>query len=292
MLTIFLQLCVSGLCVGSVYALVALGYNLVFSTKKILNFAIGEFVMLGALVGYTSYVTFGWPLVIAALISGAVTSGVALLVERVTIRPFKDPRQVGWVMTTVGAGFILRNTGQQIWGPLNRAFPDFTGEHVFEILGVPLVSLELTNLVTVVTIVVIIEILYNKTVIGKAVRAVALDTEAASLVGIRHTKMVALAFGISGLVCGFAGILVSPIMGASPVIGITIGIKGFAAAALGGFGSLRGALIGGLLLGVFEVLASGLIWSAFQDIIALVVLISVLSFRPSGLFGKAIIVRA
>lgn len=291
MLDTFLQLVASGLCVGSIYALVALGYNLIFSTRKILNFAMGEFVMVGALVGYTLYVTFGWPLVIAALIAGVVTACIGFILERIAIRPFKDPRQVGWVMTTVGGGFILRDLAQQIWGTQTRGFPAFVGESVVNILGVPFVYQELTNLVTVIAIVVVIEILYNKTIIGKAVKAVALDTEAAGLVGIKAEAMVALAFGISGLLCGFAGILISPIMGVSAVMGITIGIKGFAAAALGGFGSLRGALIGGLLLGVVEVLVSGLIWSAFQDIIALVVLISVLSFCPSGIFGKAIIDR-
>ena len=288
-LILFAQLIISGLCVGSVYGLIAIGYNLIFSTKKVLNFAQGDFVMLGAMVGYSCFVLVGLPIIVASLAAAVVTMMAMLVFERVAIRPFRDPhRTVGWVITSIGAGIILQNSAQQIWGSQAVPFPPFIGVDPIRVLGIVIMPSELCALITAVALTLGIEMLYSRTIIGKAVKATALDIEAASLMGIKSTQMVALSFAASGIIAAIAGILISPITYAGVNMGVMLGIKGFAAAALGGLGLLRGALIGGLLLGLAEVLTSGLIWSGFQNIIAFTILIVVLIFRPSGIMGKHI----
>jgi len=282
----FLRMLVTGLSVGSIYALIALGVNLIFSTKKILNFAQGDLVMLGALTGYTFYVLWHQSIILSFFVAGITSTIAALILERVSVRPFKDThREVGWVVCVLGFGIILRNAAQLIWGPNPAPYPQYFGTSLYRIGDVAIFPQEFWTAVIAIVVIIGLDLLYNRTIIGKATKAVALDVIASKLVGINATAMIALTFGASGCLSVLAGILISSISFASASMGTLYGIKGFASAVLGGLGSLRGALVGGLIIGLLEIFVSTYIWSGFQSIIAFAAIFIVLIVKPTGIFG-------
>lgn len=282
------QLLVSGLAIGSVYALVALGFTLIFATTRVVNFAQGELVMLGALVGYSAHVTLGLPLGVAVLLAGLAAATAGLVAERVAVYPLRHVRSsIAWVISTLGLGMMLRSAAAVIWGTVPLPFPGLFGAGRLEVLGVAIVLQEAVTIATALGLMVGLEALYRGSIIGKAMRAVAFDRDAAQLMGINGSAMALLSFAISGGLAAVAGVLVSPITNASAEMGTVLGIKGFAAAMVGGIGTFQGAFVGGLLLGLLEVLASGLLWSGFSDVVAFGVLIGALLLRPTGILGPA-----
>ncbi|MBI4493974.1 MAG: ATP-binding cassette domain-containing protein [Chloroflexi bacterium] len=282
------QLVASGLALGAIYALVALGYTLIFVATRVVNFAQGEFVMLGALVGYSLHVGLGFPLPLAVVAAGLAAALVGLVAERVAVYPLRGQRSsVAWVMSTLAVGLVLRSGATLGWGKVPLPFPAAFGSERVTFLGIAVVPQDLATFALAVGLVLALEVLYRATMLGKAVRAVAFNPDAARLMGIDLSHVTLLSFGLSAALAAVAGILVAPITQASSQMGFVLGIKGFAAAAVGGLGSFRGALLGGLLLGTLEVVASGLLWPGFYDVAAFALLILVLLVRPRGLIGTA-----
>ena len=291
--TFILQLVLSGLAVGSVYALVALGFALIFATVRVVNFAQGELVMVGALTGYSAHVALGLPLPLAALLSGAVTVLVALATERLAVHPLRDLRSsIAWVMSTLGVGLMLRSGAAALWGKAPLPFPAPFGSGRVLIGGLAFVPQEALTFLLAIGAMALLETLRRRTIVGKAMRAAAFSLDAARLVGINISSTSLLAFGASAALAALAGILIAPISNASSEMGTLLGIKGFAAAAVGGLGTFQGALAGGLILGLVEVLAAGLLWPGFSDVAAFLLLILILLARPAGLFGQPEALRA
>lgn len=287
------QLVASGLAQGAIYGLVALGFTLVYVATRVVNFAQGEFVMLGALSGYTLHVGLGYPLAVAVVAAGLLASLAGLVTERTAVYPLRGYRSsIAWVMSTLAVGLILRSGAMLTWGRVPLPFPPAFGNERLIVLGVAVIPQELATFALATGLGVGLEALYGATLLGKAVRAVAFNLDAARLVGVNVSHIALLSFGLSAALAAFAGILIAPLTNASSQMGLVLGIKGFAVAAVGGMSSFHGALLAGLLLGVLEAVASGLLWSGFYDVAALLLLILVLLARPRGLFGAGDVSRA
>jgi branched-chain amino acid transport system permease protein len=284
----FFQLIVGGLSIGSIYGLVALSYNVIFSTTNVINFAQGELVMVGALLGFTFYVVFKLPLLLALVLTAVVVSFLALVVERISVRPVKDISQnFIWIMSTFGFGVALKNSAMLIWGRSPLPFPKFVGgNEPIPVFGVLILPQEIGIFFIAVICTVGLELYRKKTIFGTAVRATALDRETASIMGINTSYVIYFSFAISGILAAICGILVSPITFADPTMGIMLGVKGFVAIILGGLGSVTGAILGGLFLGLIETFSATLISSLWKDVITFLILILVMLIKPSGFFGR------
>ena len=291
-LTFLPQLISSGLAVGSLYALVALGFSVIFAATRVINFAQGELVLAGALAAYTLHVLWGLPMPVAfgaAALAGAL---LGLLTERLAVAPFRQMAgSHAWIMSTLGLGLLRRSFAQRVWGTSALALPSPFGTGRLEVAGVSLLQQEVATAAVAFALMFLLEWMFLKTILGRALRAVAYHLDAARLMGIPPVAMYLFAFALSGALSGIAGFLISPITGINADMGIPLAIKGFAAATLGGLGVCRGALIGGLVLGVAETLAGGLLWAGFHDIFAFLVLLAALLVRPQGIFARALPVR-
>jgi len=287
-LTTFFQLIVGALSMGSIYGLIALSYNMIFNTTNVLNFAQGELVTVGALLGFTFYVVWKLPLFLAVVLAALVVVFLAFVTERISVRPVKDVSQnFIWIMSTFGFGIALRHTAMLIWGKSPLPFPKFIGgNEPVSVLGVFILPQEVGIFIIVILCVIAVEIFQRKTVFGTAVRATALDREMTSLMGVNTDYIIHFSFTISGILSAVCGILVSPITFADPHMGIVLGVKGFVAAVVGGLGIAGGAILGGLFLGLIEAFSATLISSLWKDVITFLVLILVILLKPSGFFGK------
>lgn len=287
-LTTFFQLIVGGLSIGSIYGLVALSYNVIFNTTNVINFAQGELVTVGALLGFTFYVVFKYPLFLALVLAALVVSFLALVIERICVRPVKDISQnFIWIMSTFGFGVALKHTAMLIWGKSPLPFPKFIGgNEPIPFFGVLILPQEIGIFFIAVVCTVGLELYRKKTIFGTAVRATALDRETASIMGINTNYVIYFSFAISGILAAICGILVSPITFADPTMGIVLGVKGFVVMIVGGLGSATGAILGGLFLGLIETFSATVISSLWKDIITFLILILVMLVKPSGFFGK------
>ena len=291
-LSVIIQLTVSGLAIGAIYAFIALGYHIIFTTIKILNFAQGEIVMLGALLGFTFHVTLKLPVSPTFFLVGAVCSIIGFLFDKVAIQPvIKSENSLAWIISTVAAGIVIRNMANCVWGSTPHPFPPLFSQDPFFIREIGITPQAVFTFFLSMAIILSLALFQSRTILGKSIRAVAFDKTSAELVGINTKLIVLLSLIISFSLSGIAGILIAPMTFAYAQLGLSLGIKGFAAVALGGFGSGLGAFAGGLILGVTEALASGLLWSGFHDTIALMFLIGVLLLKPSGIFGKTLTAR-
>ncbi|GIX10775.1 branched-chain amino acid ABC transporter permease [Elioraea sp.] len=285
-----LQFVFSGLTVGAVYALVALGFTLIYNASDVINFAQGEFVMLGGMVTVFA-VAAGVPLPLAALlaIAAAVLTGLAL--HRFAIEPARGASAVTLIIITIGASILIRGLAQLVFDRQFHALPAFSGEQPIRLLGASILPQSLWVLGGAAAIVLALWLFMERTLLGKAVRATAANRLAARLVGIDTTLVLALAFGISGAIGAIAGILITPITLTSFAVGTLLALKGFAAAMLGGMGNPVGAVIGGLALGLLEALAAGFISSTYKDAVAFLVILGVLFVLPQGLLGRRAVER-
>jgi branched-chain amino acid transport system permease protein len=285
-----LQFVFSGLTVGAVYALVALGFTLIYNASDVINFAQGEFVMLGGMVTVFA-VAAGVPLPLAALlaIAAAVLTGLAL--HRFAIEPARGASAVTLIIITIGASILIRGFAQLVFDRQFHALPAFSGEQPIRLLGASILPQSLWVLGGAAAIVLALWLFMERTLLGKAVRATAANRLAARLVGIDTTLVLALAFGISGAIGAIAGILITPITLTSFAVGTLLALKGFAAAMLGGMGNPVGAVIGGLALGLLEALAAGFISSTYKDAVAFLVILGVLFVLPQGLLGRRAVER-
>jgi branched-chain amino acid transport system permease protein len=280
----FLQYLVSGLTNGAIYALIALGFGIIYNSTHIINFAQGEMVMLGALGAISIY--HYYPSLPVAFLGGvAAVSLVGLLMERLTLRPVKDQSPIVLIIITVGAAVFLQGLAMVIWGKEPYTFPAFTGQTPIYLFSATIMPQNLWVIGLGGLMVLLLEGFFRLTLVGKAMRACAYNPQAARLVGIPVSRMVQLSFGLAAALGAAGGILIAPITLGVFDMGAMLGLKGFSAAILGGLGSILGGVLGGLLIGVAEALASGLISSGYRDAVAFFILLVVLFLRPQGLVG-------
>jgi len=286
----FVQFLVSGLTVGAVYALVALGFTLVYNASDVVNFAQGEFVMLGGMV--TVFATAaGVPLPLAALLAVVVSIVVGLLLYWLAIEPARDASPITLIIITIGASILLRGAAQILFDKQFHKLPSISGDTPINLLGAAVQPQSFWVLGGTAVIVLLLYVFLERTVLGKAVLATAANKLAARLVGINTATVMALAFGGSAAIGAVAGVLITPITLTSYDVGTLLALKGFAAAMLGGMGNPLGAVAGGLLLGLLEAFGVGYISSTYKDAFAFIVILLVLFAMPQGLFGRRTVER-
>lgn len=280
----WLQFVASGLTAGAIYALVALGFAIIFNASGAINFAQGEFVMVGGMSA-VSLLALGLPLPLAILLAVLASVVVALLVERIAIAPARNAGTVTLIIITIGVALFLRGLAQLVWGKGVFRLPAFSGEEPIALFGATLLPQSLWVLGGAALSVVALGAFYRRTLLGKAMLATAHNRLAAQLVGINTRAVLFASFGLAAALGAIGGVLIAPIAFTSYDTGIMLGLKGFAAAMLGGMGSFAGAVLGGLVLGLLEGLGAGFVSSAYKDAIAFVVILAVLFFLPGGLLG-------
>ena len=303
---IFIQQIINGLVLGSIYALVALGYTMVYGIMGLINFAHGEVVMIGAMValfvikalpGLPVFVTI--PLALAA--AAGVCMAVGFTIERVAYRPLRRAPKLAPLITAIGVSIILQNLAMLIWGRNYHAFPSILPTSDHEIFGATITSLQIVIIVIAGLMMAGLTLLIQRTRLGRAMRATSENPPIAQLMGVNINQIISATFVIGSALAAVAGLMVSANYSiAHYYMGFMLGLKAFTAAVLGGIGNLAGAMLGGLLLGIIEALGAGYIGdltggflgSHYQDIFAFFVLIGVLIFRPSGLIGERVAERA
>ena len=279
------QFLLSGMTIGAIYALVALGFAIIYNASHVINFAQGEFVMIG---GMTTVwlMQLGVPLVVAIGLAVLASVAVGMALERFAIEPARGASPVTLIIITIGASILLRGVATLVWDKQLHAMPAFSGDTPIQIGGATLLPQSLWVMGITLLIVLMLGWFFGRTLLGKAVLATSHNPMAAQLCGINVRFVLFLSFGLSAGLGAVAGILIAPITLTSWDVGVMLGLKGFAAAILGGLGSGVGAVVGGLLLGIAESLGAGYISSAYKDAIAFVIILAVLFFMPNGLFGK------
>ncbi|MEO7030950.1 MAG: branched-chain amino acid ABC transporter permease [Herbaspirillum sp.] len=284
MLAQFLQFLFSGITVGAAYALAALGFAIIYNASGVINFAQGEFVMLGGMFA-AGLLGLGLPFALAIALAIILTGVVGLALEKFAIEPAKDAEVVTLIIITVGASLALRGLVEVSMGKGNRMLPSFSGDTPIEIMGASLLPQSLWILGVALVIMLLLGWFFGRTRLGKAMLATSYNPLAAQLVGINTKVVLLLSFGLSAILGAIGGIILAPITYTSYDVGIMLGLKGFAAAVLGGLGGGVGAVAGGLILGIAEAMTAGYISSAYKDAVPFVLLLLILFFRPTGLFG-------
>jgi branched-chain amino acid transport system permease protein len=278
------QLAFSGLSVGAVYALIAVGFVAIFTVSEVINLAQGEFAALAGLVAISA-VGSGLPLLVAVVLAIASVALVAVLMERLAIAPVRRMTTLVSIILTLGVSTALKAVMLLVWGPEARGLEPFPGG-TLSIFGISVRAQEVWILAITLVVALVLAWFYEQTTWGKALRACASQPVAARLVGISPARAAMLSFLIAGVTGAIAGVAASPIYFTSWESGLAFGLKGFVAATLGGLVSIRGAILGGLVLGVLENLVAGYIDTGFRDAVAFIVLILVLVVRPGGIFGR------
>jgi branched-chain amino acid transport system permease protein len=279
-----MQFLMSGVTVGAVYALVALGFTIIYNASDVVNFAQGEFVMLGGMLTVMGYAS-GLPLPVAALVAIAITAAAGVALNKLAIEPARGAPVVSLIIITIGASIFIRGVSQIVFGKQLHRFPSFSGDAPIPVLGATILPQGLWVIAGGLAVFFGLWLFFTRTLTGRAVLATANNRMAAQLVGINTRYVMSLSFALSAAIGALAGVLVTPITLVSYDIGISLALKGFAAAMLGGMGNPKGALAGGLLLGLMEALTAGYISSQYKDAAAFVVILGVLFFMPQGLFG-------
>lgn len=279
---------VNGLPIGAIYALVALGYSLIYASAGVLNWSQGDMVMLGAFIGYNLHCLLGLNFILALLITTPAVACIGMLVERIVLGSLRKRSSppVNVVIGTLGVAIICRNLALAIWGPDAQLFRSPVGSVPVEIGTLRLFPQDIFILILGIALMILLQYFLKYTREGKALRAVAQDRMAASLMGIDVGKSDTLAFAASAAMGAVAGILIAPLFFVTFNMGAGIGLKGFVAAVVGGLGNIPGAIGGGFFLGLIESFASGKISSGYRDAIAFTVLILILWLKPAGLFSK------
>ncbi len=286
-----LQYLFSGATSGAIYAVIAVGFSMLYSSTELINFAHGEFVMLGALAMVTLTGDTQMPLLPAFLLTVAAVAAIGMLFERLAIRTVKRPTPIVLIIITVGASIFLKGAAMLIWGKDAHSMPPFSPHPPLDIAGAKLLAQSIWVFVVVLILAAGLHLFYKKTLTGKAMEACAISQKAAWLVGIPSRLMTLLAFGISTGMGAAAGVIIAPITMCSYDMGTMLGLKGFCAAMLGGLGSLWGALIGGFLLGILEALGVGFVSSGLKDATAFLLLLFILYVRPGGIISSVDVKR-
>ena len=299
----FLNHLINGISLGSVYAIIALGYTMVYGIAKMLNFAHGDVIMVGAYICFFAVATYGLPPLVGVLLAMVVCTALGMVIERLAYKPLRSAPSLAVLITAIGVSYFLQNAAQLLWSSNTKIFPSFLVRKVTDAEGKEIVerglsfadgqlNISYTTLITIVACVVIMLVLTwftGKTKAGQAIQACSEDKGAAQLMGINVNTTISMTFAIGSALAAIAGVLLcSAYPTLVPTTGSMPGIKAFTAAVFGGIGSIPGALLGGILLGVIEIFAKAYIHTQLSDAIVFAVLIVVLLVRPTGLLGKQI----
>lgn len=283
----FLATLISGLSLGSIYALIALGYTMVYGIAKMLNFAHGDIIMIGAFTCVVASSYLGLPPFVVVLLSAVICTAVGVLIEKVAYKPLRQAPPLAVLITAIGVSYFLQSVALLVFGPNQKSFP-----HIIHVPAIHLGSLtikgeSIATLVVTIVIMVALTLFIHKTTVGKAMRAVSEDKEAAELMGVSVNRTITITFAIGSALAAIAGVFFGATYGfVGPYSGSMPGIKAFVAAVFGGIGSIPGAMLGGVLLGVIENMSKAYISTELSDAIVFGVLILVLLLKPAGLLGK------
>lgn len=280
------QYILSGLSNGAIYALIGFGFAIIHNATGIINFAQGEFVMLGGMFTLFFVAFLNLPLIPAIILAILVSTIVGIVFERLAVRPLKNAKPLSIVIITIGASILIRGIAMLVWGKDTHAVPAFSGSNPLYIVGATIMPQHLWIFAIAVLIIIGNKIFFSYSIIGKAMRACAFNAQAASLVGIDVKTMVLFSFVISSAIGSMAGIIIAPLTMTSYDVGIMLGLKGFCAVIIGGMSSGLGTVLGGLLLGLLESLGAGYLSASYKDAIAFIILLLILFIRPEGLFKK------
>ena len=292
MLINFMEQLINGLRTGSIYALIAIGYTMVYGIAKMINFAHGDIIMVGAYALYFSISVLGLPVPVALLLTVIVCSVLGVLIEKIAYKPLRKAQPLAVLITAIGMSFFLQSSSLLIFGSTPIPFQSVIPNENIKVGPVVISSITLVTLVVTAVAMILLTLFINKTKLGSAMRAVSEDKGAAELMGINVNSTISMAFAIGSALAAVAGILyISQYQSMKPTLGALPGIKAFVAAVLGGIGSIPGAMLGGILLGLIESVSKAYISTELADAIVFGVLIVVLLFRPSGLLGKKKIVK-
>ncbi len=283
----FLQQMVNGISLGSIYALIALGYTMVYGIIKLINFAHGDVYMIGAYVGFavTTYANLGFfPALIISMVSCAV---LGIVVEKIAYKPLRNSSRIAVLITAIGVSLLLEYVMMFFVGAEVRSYPKLLSDKAINLGNIVINMQQVYIVATSVVLMIILQFIVNKTKIGKSMRAVSADKDAAQLMGIKVDKTISFTFAIGSALAGAGGVLVGIYYNSiDPLMGVMPGLKAFVAAVFGGIGSIPGAMIGGLSIGVMETLVSGYGNSMYRDAAVFAFLIIILILKPSGLLGK------
>lgn len=282
----FLQFLFMGVQRGCIYAMVAMGFNIIYNATGIINFAQGEFVVLGGLMMVTLTMALHLPLPVAFLLTAAFVMAVGIAMERGTINPVKNPSVLRLIIITIAVSILIRGIAMLVWGKESHHMRHFSSEESINVLGATILPQTLWIIGMLVVTVGVFVYFFNYTMTGKSMRACAINRDAARLAGINDRKLIMLSFALSAGIGAIAGAIITPVIQMDYARGALLGLKGFGAAVVGGLGNSFGAVAAGLLLGIIEAMAAGYISSHYMDAAALLILLIVLFVRPSGLFGN------
>lgn len=286
----FLQQLVNGLSLGAIYALIALGYTMVYGIIKLINFAHGDIMMVGAYVGFFSVSLFNTNLFVALIVAMITCAVLGVIVERLAYRPLRNSSRIAALITAIGVSLFLEYIMIFFFSPQQRSYPSgVINETSYHLFGDKLIinSTQIFIFVGTILLMVLLQWVIKQTRTGKAMRAVSLDMEAAMLMGVDVDRTISMTFAIGSALAAAAGIMLGVYYNSiNPLMGIVPGLKAFIAAVLGGIGIIPGAMVGGFVLGVLEALVSGYGSSMFRDAVAFVVLIIILLIKPTGIFGQ------
>ncbi len=278
---------VTGLAVGAMYGLIALGFHVTYVVSNTVNFSQGSSMMLGAVLGYTFAVKLGWPMPLAVAMSLALCALFGLVVERALVRPFVERGSNGWLMATVAGGIVLDNVVLFTFGNEPRAFPSFLAQKPIELFGTGVFPLQLIIPLVGIGITIALQLAFHRTRLGKALLAVVQNKDAARLMGINVRLAIAFSFALSTALAGLAGMLIAPLFSVHSDMGTLFGIKAFAVAILGGISSASGVMLAGLLYGLIEALVTAFAGSTYTQIVVFAIVILALAAMPNGLLGRA-----
>jgi len=281
----FLQFLFSGLTVGAIYAMVGIGFAIIYNASQVINFAQGEFVMIGGMATAALTANGALPLALAIPLAIAIAAIAGLALQRFAVEPARGASVVTVIIITIGASILMRGVAEVVLGKNDRTLPPFSGDEPLHIAGATLLPQSLWVIGALVVVAAGLKLFFDRTRVGKAMLATSHNRLAAQLVGIDVRRIMLLGFALSAALGALAGLLTAPITLTRYDVGIMLGLKGFCAAILGGLGSAYGALAGGLLLGIVEQMSAGYLSSAYKDAVAFVIILAVLFVRPSGLFG-------
>jgi branched-chain amino acid transport system permease protein len=284
--TVLAQL-LNGLQLGSVYALIALGYTMVYGIILLLNFAHGDIIMVGAYISWIALAQLGLHPIVAAILAVAGCTLLGVLIDKVAYAPLRNAPRLSILITAIGVSYFLENGAQLVFGADAKVVPAFTDITTIQVGGVTLYFTAILTIVVTAISTIVLNLLVQKTKLGKAMRAVSEDMGAARLMGINVNNTISFTFAVGSALAGIGAVLYSmAYTQATPTMGIMLGTKAFVAAVLGGIGSIPGAVIGGLLVGMAEVLVSALGFPVWKDAVVYLLLIVVLIFRPTGILGR------
>lgn len=284
---LIIQQLINGLSLGSIYALIALGYTMVYGIIQLINFAHGDIMMVGAYIGWFCTTVLKLPFLPALIISMILTALLGVLIERIAYKPLRKSTRLAVLITAIGMSFFLEYGGMLIVSPQTRTFPSVFPQTVYRIGNVTFKYGDIVIVVTTIILMVLLQFIVKYTKVGKAMRAVSFDKDAASLMGINVDNTISATFAIGSSLAAAAGVLIGVYFNTiNPLMGIMPGLKAFVAAVLGGIGIIPGAMLGGLLMGLVEAFVSGIGFSTWRDAAAFLILIIVLLLKPTGLLGK------